>query len=602
MAGARLEQEPPRPSSAALVLRGLGRPERLMGLAAVLLAAAILAIVVALVGLAGLRATAVRSQNEARAARLAVYGLMQASIDAETGQRGYLLTNDPLFLEPYESGRSEALRHLARLRETAANHSELQDNVERAEALAQRAFQQLAAPIERRPSPPALRETLRTSKAAMDGLRGEAGSLLRAVEALMEATRAAEVSATEKLYWLGGALALSAMIAIAVTLLALIRERKTWRETFGALAAARDAAEDARARAAASDLAKTRFLAVASHDMRQPLHALTLYLSALDRRIDHPEARAILAKMERATDSMIAMFSTLLDLARVQAGAVEPEMTDFALQDVFDRLAAENPDGQVEVQRTELRLHSDAVLIERALRNLVSNALKHGGGRARLGASANGDRAEIVVADEGPGIAAEDQERMFEEFVRLDARSEGLGLGLAIVRGVARALDVPLEVQSEPGGGARFILRPLLAGRAAPSSAPATQTHGLAGARALVVDDEQLAREAVARALSDIGAHVRMAGNEADALRAIEEGFAPQLLVMDLRIDDELQGLEIAQRLRERVPTPPHVIVITGDTAPDTLTLLQRSGFAWLIKPVNPRELSQLAAAQLAAG
>src|SRR6185436_8177686 len=249
-----------------------------------------------------------------------------------------------------------------------------------------------------------------------------------------ETTRSIERSATTRLYWLAGALAVFAMIAVGVTVVALYRERASWRDAFAALADARDAAQDAHARAAASDLAKTRFLAVASHDMRQPLHALTLYLSALDRRVENPEARGILAKMERATDSMIAMFSTLLDLARIQAGAVEPEIADFALQDVFDRLAAENPGGNLTVMRTHLRVHSDAVLVERALRNLVSNALKHGGGEARISARLAGPRVEVVVADNGPGIAPEDQARVFDEFVRLDGRGEGLGLGLSIVR------------------------------------------------------------------------------------------------------------------------------------------------------------------------
>jgi signal transduction histidine kinase len=600
MVGARLENEPPEPS-ATPVLPGLTHPERLMGLAAVLLAASVLAIVVALVGLAGLRADVVRDQTEARAARTAVYGLMQSSIDAETGQRGYLLTNDVQFLPPYENGRAEALRHLARLRETTTRHPDLQDDVENAEVLAQRAFEQLAAPIERRPSPQALREGLRISKATMDELRAQANALLRDVEALLEASRAAERRTTNRLYWLGGALALFAMIAVAVTFLALYRERQTWLQTFGALTAARDAAEVARERAAASDLAKTRFLAVASHDMRQPLHALTLYLSALDRRIENPEARGILAKMERATDSMIAMFSTLLDLARVQAGAVDPEIDDFPLQEVFDRLAAENPGGKIEVERTGLYLHTDPVLIERALRNLVSNALKHGGGHARLSARALGERAEIVVADDGPGISGEDQSRIFDEFVRLEARAEGLGLGLSIVRGITRALDIPLELHSAPGKGARFILRPALSQRGAHAAAPAAAPEGLGGALALVVDDEPLAREAVARALSDIGARVQTAANEAEALRVLDQGFVPQLLIMDLRIEGELQGIDVARRLRARLTPSPHVIVITGDTAADTLALLQASGFAWLIKPVNPRDLNELAAAQMAA-
>lgn len=568
-----------------------------MALASALLAACVLASAFGLFGLSGARTEALAQLAEIRAARLAAYNLMQASIDAETGQRGYLLTNDRDFLRPYETGRAEAMRHLADLREVAASHAELDEDIDRAEALARVAFDELGAPLDRRLSPSALRAALETSKVSMDDLRRQVQLLLADIERVIEISRLQERRATGRIYWLGAALALLAMIAVALTALAFFSERKAWRDTFGALSAAREAAEEAREKAAASELAKTRFLAVASHDMRQPLHALSLYLSALDRRIENPEARGILAKMERATDSMIAMFSTLLDLARVQAGAVDPEITDFPLQDVFDRIAAENPSGKVHVSTTHVHLHSDSALIERALRNLVANALKHGGGEvwltARIG---NASRAEIVVADNGPGISKADQDKIFDEFVRLDARGEGLGLGLSIVRGIAAALEMPLEIDSDTGRGARFILRPRLAEQRADSAAPAAEPSGLNGALALVVDDEQLAREAIASALSDIGAQVRIAGDEAEANAVLDTGFLPRLLVMDLRIDGQLQGIDIARRIQARLSPPPHVIVITGDTAADTLELLQRSGFAWLIKPVSTRDLSHLAA------
>ena len=352
-----------------------------------------------------------------------------------------------------------------------------------------------------------------------------------------------------------------------------------------------------------AELAKSRFLAVASHDMRQPLHALTLYLSALARRVDNDEARDIIARMERATDSMITMFGTLLDLARIQAGVVNTEIAAFPLQEVFDRLAAEHADSALEVEPTALTLYSDPALIERALRNLVTNAIKHGGGKARLSARATGDRAEIVVADNGPGIAKEDQARIFEDFVRIERRgaSGGLGLGLSIVKGISAALDIPVEVDSELGKGARFVLRPRLSAIAATPTPPSGDLAALGGAPTLVVDDDPTAREAVAAALSDMGAHVRTAGNEAAAEVQLADGFAPRLLVMDLRIDNELHGIDIARRLCARLATPPRVIVITGDTAADTLAMLRKSRFAWLIKPVSPRDLSRIAAAQLAA-
>ena len=588
----------------AIPAKRLARSERFIAVAAILLGICVLAILLGLANLARIHDTVLAEVAKTRAARTAVYGLMQSTIDAETGQRGYLLTTNDEFLAPYESGRAAALAHLAQLRELTQDNPELHASVARADSLAQRAFEQLAAPLDHRGAlaQDELRELLTLSKSSMDALRAEVQSLLREVERLVDAARTVERENTDRLYFLGGLLTLFSMIALALTFWALYTERQMWRRTFAAMDEARAAAEDAREAAAASELAKTRFLAVASHDMRQPLHALTLYLSALDRRVENEEARGILAKMERATDSMITMFSTLLDLARIQAGVVDPEISTFALQEVFDRIAAEHAEGSLEIIPTAIALDSDPVLIERALRNLVTNAMKHGGGAARLSAREAGDRAEIVVADEGPGISPEDQSRIFDEFVRVERRggAQGLGLGLAIVRGIAKALDMPIDVQSEMGRGARFILRPRLSAAAAPGANLDAGLSALDGAPTLVVDDDTFAREAIARVLSDIGADVRTAADETEAQAQFADGFAPKLLIMDLRIENELLGVDIAKRLGQQLDPPPHVIVVTGETSADTLAMLRESGFAWLVKPVSPRVLSEAAAAQLA--
>src|SRR5262249_8656326 len=142
-------------------------------------------------------------------------------------------------------------------------------------------------------------------------------------------------------------LGLLTVLAVALSFWALRQERKSWGAAIAALEEANEAAEIARAKAAASDLAKTRFLATASHDMRQPLHALTLYLSALTRRVDSAEAKDILAKMERAANSLVGMFSTLLDLARIQAGVIAPDPEDFSVQEVIDRIVAEQPEAAI---------------------------------------------------------------------------------------------------------------------------------------------------------------------------------------------------------------------------------------------------------------
>lgn len=352
-----------------------------------------------------------------------------------------------------------------------------------------------------------------------------------------------------------------------------------------------------------SNLAKTRFLAVASHDMRQPLHALTLYLSALERRVDTDEARDIVAKMDRATQSMVGMFSTLLDLARIQAGVVHPDIAVTPVQAVIDRILAEHPASNIEAAHTPLAMRTDPLLLERILRNLVTNALKHGGGKARIAVARTGAFVEIAVADDGPGIAQEDQARIFEEFVRLDRGAPGLGLGLAIVRHIADLLDMPIRVESSPGAGARFILK---APAAAPEEAatPATEMKAVAslrGAAVLVMDDDALAREAISGALRDIGADVRACEDEAACINALDGSFTPRLLVMDLRIHGELAGIAIARRLSQLLRPTPGVVMVTGDTEPETLELLRTSGFGWLIKPVDPRDLEAAAAARLPA-
>jgi len=586
--------------------RWLSRPERVMAVAAVLLAVGATILIATLITLSHLHASVMTEVAKTRAARLATYALMQASIDAETGQRGFLLTGQGVFLEPYERGRADAMGHITRLRELTRDDAHIQTSVGRAERLAQQAFAALDHTVaaQRRGTlgRADMQRELVGSKAVMDALRAEVASLLRDVEQLVDAARDREEAASSALYWVSGILAALTLIGVLMTFLALRAERKGWRAALDALAQANAAAEDARAKAAASDLAKTRFLAVASHDMRQPLHALTLYLSALQRRVESAEARDILSKMERATQSMVSMFATLLDLARIQAGVVKPEVTTFPLQEVFERIVAEHPGGKVDAPETTLSLHTDPVLVERALRNLVANAMRHGGGHARLSAElTSSGKVDIIVADDGPGISPDDQARIFEEFVRLDGRAgaEGLGLGLAIVKRITDLMGSPIRVESQLGHGARFIFTAQPARTIA--TAPLRESgdsDGLADQRVLVIDDDPLAREAMAGAMRDLGANVRAGADETDAETLIADGYTPDLIVMDLRIHGELRGVDIARRLLSRFNgATPRVIVVTGDTGAETLAMLRASGFPWLIKPVDPAQLRREATA-----
>jgi signal transduction histidine kinase len=205
-----------------------------------------------------------------------------------------------------------------------------------------------------------------------------------------------------------------------------------------------------------SDSAKERFLTAVSHDMRQPLQALLLYLNALDRRLTDEEARGILGRADRAAQALAGMIEALVLLARLEAGKIAPALERVSVQAAFESVQ----EAGVDAGATALHVRSDSALLGLMLRQLVSNGLKHGGGAVRLSAEEQNGAVEIAVADSGAGIAPEDRQRIFEDFVRLeDARADGLGLGLAIVQRLAALLGHQIEVRSSPGQGATFIIR-----------------------------------------------------------------------------------------------------------------------------------------------
>jgi signal transduction histidine kinase len=583
------------------------RADTILAALAIGLAAFAVLFVLAFVSQNQTQAQVLRRVEITRPARTQSAALLQALVDVETGQRGFLLTNDAAFLEPYESGRREITRQLEGLRTTAGHNRDLLPPIQHVDRSARDALaamdHTLVLQHAHALSHAEIVRELSSSKIAMDAARADARVLAADVEQLIDVARAQNAASRTAIYILGALLGILAIFAVVIATWALRQERRAWKATVSALSEAREAAELARAKAAASDLAKTRFLATASHDMRQPLHALTLYLSALDRRVQTPEARDIVKKMERAAESMVGMFATLLDLARIQADVIEPEISDFPIQEVVERLVAEHPGADIGARYAtpSLSVRTDAMLLERLLRNLISNGLKHGGGSVCVVATPVAGRLQISVIDRGPGIAMEDQGRVFDEFVRLEGKgaSEGLGLGLAIVQRIADLLDLSVSLQSAPQQGATFsVLVPMAPSvfRAAPVQHLPAQLNG---ERVLLLDDDPNALEAITGVVRDLGAEVKACINEDEARAAIAGGFRPHLLVMDLRIDGKLSGLDITNRLRAQLNPPPPAIIVTGDTAADTLAFLSASGHQWLIKPVEPATLMQAIARQL---
>jgi signal transduction histidine kinase len=376
--------------------------------------------------------------------------------------------------------------------------------------------------------------------------------------------------------------------------LALIEALKTEKEH----------AEMQRARAEQASLAKSQFLAAASHDLRQPLHALGLFSASLRELATDRETRAVVDRIFAAIESLESLFSELLDLSRLDAGYVEPQVRDVALAPLCERLRA-SYEPLAQAKRLTLRLdggratvRSDPALLERVLGNLVSNAIRYTEqGAVTVAARPEGDTVEIEVRDTGIGIPEGYHEKIFEEFFQLGNperdRAKGLGLGLAIVKRIATMLDVPIDVRSVVGRGSSFSLR-VPAGEAArasvPPEAPPVVHDLLRGKTILVIDDEAGVRQATSDVLTRWGCATQVAVDAAQAV-LVTRGRPPDVIVADLRLRDGASGLDAVEEVRRACGRAIPVLIVTGDTAVDVLREARERGHVLLHKPVPPARL-----------
>ena len=356
---------------------------------------------------------------------------------------------------------------------------------------------------------------------------------------------------------------------------------------------------------ARANRAKTRFLAAASHDLRQPMFALALSVGELRETARAPELAALARRIDRSVDALQDLLDALLDVSQLDAGAIQPERRVFPLQPLLERLAdefapaAEAKGLRFRVAPTSLWTESDPTLLGRCLLNLVANAVRYTReGGVVVGCRRHGAQAEIVVADSGIGIAAADQARIFEEFYQAGSpqrdRAKGLGLGLAIVDRVARLLGHAITVKSQLGRGSAFGVRvPIVPPRPEqPASAvPETGTQ-LAGLRVLVVDDDPDVRAALDGLLRRWGCSVETAASGGEALSA---GRAPPDLVLcDLRLGEGGSGFDVLDRLKARWGTSLHGIIVTADASTERIADAHARGYPLLRKPVRPAKLLAL--------
>lgn len=364
----------------------------------------------------------------------------------------------------------------------------------------------------------------------------------------------------------------------------------------------------ARDRAEAANRAKSRFLAASSHDLRQPLHTLSLYSAALKLRAPNGATGEIAGHIDTALASLSALVNSLLDISKLDAGAVQPELQCTGLKALIERIEADyrpvarEKGLEFRVAAADVQVKTDPVLLERLVGNLVDNAFKYtAAGSVMLAAESDELKVRVTVRDTGAGIPAAERERIFEEFYQIGNperdRSQGLGLGLAIVRRLAQLLGLEVKLESEPGRGSTFaVTMPLtLEDRPVPApAAPVAATwRGFDGAQVLVIDDEPEVRTGMRTLLEHLGCRVAVCGGYAEAERLLDErALEVDVIVADFRLRQNENGIDTVRRLRARLGEVP-ALLVSGDTAPERLREAQSSGLPLLHKPVSADKLME---------
>jgi Na+/proline symporter/CheY-like chemotaxis protein len=362
----------------------------------------------------------------------------------------------------------------------------------------------------------------------------------------------------------------------------------------------------AKAKADEANLDKTRFLAAASHDLLQPLNAARLYASSLvERRLSEDDA--VLARnIDASLAAVEDILGALIDISRMDAGRLEPDITDVPLAELFSYLEVEfTPSArekglELRILQTSLSVRTDRKLLRRVLQNLVANAIKYTSkGGVLVGARRRNGGVLIQVIDTGRGIPASKHELIFKEFQRLeDSGSEirGLGLGLSIVERICRVLQVPIKLNSRPGHGSTFsVLLP--AATRSPAKVPTVKAPiqgPIAGCTVLCIDNEPAVLDGMETLLVGWGCRVLTASSGSSALEAIEQAnVVPDIILADYHLDEQT-GLEAVIGLREALKADMPVVFITADHSPEVERELRARGFMLLRKPLKAASLRAL--------
>lgn len=379
------------------------------------------------------------------------------------------------------------------------------------------------------------------------------------------------------------------------------------RRAAAALAEAKEHAERA-------NVAKSRFLAAASHDLRQPLQTIALIHGLLERMARTDEEQALLAQLDQTLAAMCSMLNTLLDINQLDTGAVEVRMEALQINDLLERMRGEFA-YLAEAQGLELRvvpcsrtIRSDGRLLEQMLRNLLSNALKYTRrGAVLLGCRRRGGGLSVEVWDTGAGIPESELQAIFGEYNQVDneerGKGAGLGLGLSIVARLAELLKHRILVRSRQGKGSMFAIEidgpatrePPDVGRPAPDVTADVPAGGRRAGSILIVEDDPTIRRLLEQLLTSEGHRVRSAEDAVSALAIVAAGkFRPDVVLADYNLPNDRNGLALASDLREALMRPTPVILLTGDISTEALQAIARFDCVHLSKPLKTDALSRL--------
>ena len=371
---------------------------------------------------------------------------------------------------------------------------------------------------------------------------------------------------------------------------------------------------------------KTKFLAAASHDLRQPLHAISLFLGALEERLENQKEITIVHKIQKSSDSLNELLDSLLDISKLDAGVVQVQTEHFSIESLFQTMQneftayADDKELKISFSHTTLWIDSDFKLLERIIRNLISNAIRYTNkGGVAVGCRRHQGKVQIVVYDTGIGIPQENINEIFIEFHQLHNterdRSKGLGLGLAIVKRMTDLLGLALVIKSVPGTGSVF-------GIELPNATSSNQTTNkisgdtktisneyqtdltleisdntsLTGKTILIIDDEKEIRDSLSELLQNWRCNVISCASGDKAVQALKQNKTqPNIILADFRLRENETGIEAINKINAFFPNAIiPAIIITGDTAPDRIKETKKSGHSVLHKPVSPVKLKHL--------